>query len=203
MPAPAGRTFRELYRASRARRARMNAPHEPGRRRAEALAPRRVARHGERVRRAGRGQRAGPRRARTSCRSASGSPISRRRATSRTPAIAAIKAGKHGYTPSAGIDELRAAAAKDIGARRGLDIPARGRRRRRRRQAVHRVHDRVGHRLRRRRRGDLSGARVSRSTNRRSSPTARCRCRSTCARRATSRSIRPSSKRRSRRRRSS
>ena len=36
--------------------------------------------------------------------------------------IAAIKAGKHGYTPSAGIDELRAAAAKDIGARRGLDF---------------------------------------------------------------------------------
>jgi len=37
-------------------------------------------------------------------------------------AIAAIRAGRHGYTPSAGIDELRAAAAKDIGARRGLDI---------------------------------------------------------------------------------
>src|SRR4029453_5132687 len=37
-------------------------------------------------------------------------------------AIAAIRAGKHGYTPSAGIDELRAAAAKDMGARRGLDI---------------------------------------------------------------------------------
>jgi aspartate/methionine/tyrosine aminotransferase len=36
--------------------------------------------------------------------------------------IAAIRAGKHGYTPSAGIDELRAAAAKDMGARRGLDI---------------------------------------------------------------------------------
>ena len=36
--------------------------------------------------------------------------------------IAAIKEGKHGYTPSAGIDELRAAAAKDIGARRGLDF---------------------------------------------------------------------------------
>jgi aspartate/methionine/tyrosine aminotransferase len=35
-------------------------------------------------------------------------------------AIAAIKAGKHGYTPSAGIDELRAAAARDLGARRGL-----------------------------------------------------------------------------------
>jgi aspartate aminotransferase len=37
-------------------------------------------------------------------------------------AIGAIRAGKHGYTPSAGIDELRAAAAKDMGARRGLDI---------------------------------------------------------------------------------
>jgi len=37
-------------------------------------------------------------------------------------AIAAIRAGKHGYTPSAGIDELRAAAARDIGHRRGLDI---------------------------------------------------------------------------------
>src|SRR5438046_8583048 len=37
-------------------------------------------------------------------------------------AIAAIKGGKHGYTPSAGIDELRAAAAQDMGARRGLDI---------------------------------------------------------------------------------
>jgi aspartate/methionine/tyrosine aminotransferase len=37
-------------------------------------------------------------------------------------AIVAIKSGKHGYTPSAGIDELRAAAAVDLGARRGLDI---------------------------------------------------------------------------------
>jgi len=37
-------------------------------------------------------------------------------------AIAAIHAGKHGYTPSAGIDELRAAAAKDIGTRRGLEL---------------------------------------------------------------------------------
>ena len=39
-------------------------------------------------------------------------------------AIAAIRGGKHGYTPSAGIDELRAAAARDMGARRGLDIHA-------------------------------------------------------------------------------
>ena len=37
-------------------------------------------------------------------------------------AIAAIRDGKHGYTPSAGIDELRAAAASDMGARRGLEI---------------------------------------------------------------------------------
>ena len=37
-------------------------------------------------------------------------------------AAVAIKSGKHGYTPSAGIDELRAAAANDLGARRGLDI---------------------------------------------------------------------------------
>src|SRR5215467_9332458 len=37
-------------------------------------------------------------------------------------AIAAIRAGRHGYTPSAGIDELRAAAAHDIGARRGIDV---------------------------------------------------------------------------------
>jgi aspartate/methionine/tyrosine aminotransferase len=36
--------------------------------------------------------------------------------------IAAIRAGRHGYTPSAGIDELRAAAAADIGARRGLSF---------------------------------------------------------------------------------
>jgi len=39
-------------------------------------------------------------------------------------AVDAIRGGKHGYTPSAGIDELRAAAAKDLGARRGLDIKA-------------------------------------------------------------------------------
>jgi len=39
-------------------------------------------------------------------------------------AIAAIRGGKHGYTPSAGIDELREAAARDIGSRRGLDIHA-------------------------------------------------------------------------------
>jgi aspartate/methionine/tyrosine aminotransferase len=39
-------------------------------------------------------------------------------------AIDAIRAGKHGYTNSAGIDELRAAAAADIGKRRGLSFTA-------------------------------------------------------------------------------
>ena len=39
-------------------------------------------------------------------------------------AIDAVTGGKHGYTPSAGIDELRAAAAKSMGALRGLDIAA-------------------------------------------------------------------------------
>jgi aspartate aminotransferase len=39
-------------------------------------------------------------------------------------AIAAIRGGKHGYTSSAGIDELRQAAAKDISQRRGLDFRA-------------------------------------------------------------------------------
>src|SRR4051794_19736604 len=34
-------------------------------------------------------------------------------------AIRAIKGGKHGYTPSAGIDELRGAAAKYLASRRG------------------------------------------------------------------------------------
>ena len=37
-------------------------------------------------------------------------------------AVKAIRAGRHGYTPSAGIDELRAAAARDMGARRGLEF---------------------------------------------------------------------------------
>ena len=39
-------------------------------------------------------------------------------------AIDAVRGGKHGYTPSAGIDELREAAAKSMGALRGLDITA-------------------------------------------------------------------------------
>ena len=37
-------------------------------------------------------------------------------------AIAAIRAGRHGYTPSAGIDELRAAVARDLGSRRGIEV---------------------------------------------------------------------------------
>ena len=37
-------------------------------------------------------------------------------------AIAAIRGGRHGYTPSAGIDELREAAARDMGTCRGLSI---------------------------------------------------------------------------------
>jgi len=37
-------------------------------------------------------------------------------------AIDAVRGGKHGYTPSAGIDELRAAAARSMGLLRGLDI---------------------------------------------------------------------------------
>ena len=37
-------------------------------------------------------------------------------------AVAAIRGGRHGYTPSAGIDELRAAAAASMGRLRGLDI---------------------------------------------------------------------------------
>jgi aspartate/methionine/tyrosine aminotransferase len=40
----------------------------------------------------------------------------------REAGIQAIRAGKHGYTPSAGIDELRAGAAADMGRRRGLEI---------------------------------------------------------------------------------
>lgn len=37
-------------------------------------------------------------------------------------AIDAIRSGKHGYTPSAGIQELREAAARYLGGMRGLDI---------------------------------------------------------------------------------
>jgi aspartate aminotransferase len=37
-------------------------------------------------------------------------------------AVAAIRAGRHGYTPSAGIDELRAAAARSMSQLRGFEI---------------------------------------------------------------------------------
>jgi aspartate aminotransferase len=37
-------------------------------------------------------------------------------------AVAAIRAGRHGYTPSAGIDELRAAAARSMSQLRGIEI---------------------------------------------------------------------------------
>ncbi|MCU0768254.1 MAG: pyridoxal phosphate-dependent aminotransferase [Burkholderiaceae bacterium] len=37
-------------------------------------------------------------------------------------AVAAVRDGRHGYTPSAGIDELRAAAARSMGALRGIAI---------------------------------------------------------------------------------
>ncbi|HET9025302.1 MAG TPA: aminotransferase class I/II-fold pyridoxal phosphate-dependent enzyme, partial [Burkholderiaceae bacterium] len=37
-------------------------------------------------------------------------------------AVEAVRGGKHGYTPSAGIDELRAAAARSMGTLRGMEI---------------------------------------------------------------------------------
>jgi aspartate/methionine/tyrosine aminotransferase len=37
-------------------------------------------------------------------------------------AVEAVRGGRHGYTPSAGIDELRAAAARSMGALRGIQI---------------------------------------------------------------------------------
>ena len=37
-------------------------------------------------------------------------------------AVEAIRGGKHGYTPSAGIDELRAAAANSMAKLRGIEI---------------------------------------------------------------------------------
>src|SRR5260221_11098528 len=40
-------------------------------------------------------------------------------------AIRAVREGRHGYTPSAGIAELREAAARYIGKMRGLSIPPR------------------------------------------------------------------------------
>jgi len=58
--------------------------------------------------------------ARTSSRSVSASPTSRRRARSGR-SRGSVRGGKHGYTPSAGIDELRAAAASMARAR-GISI---------------------------------------------------------------------------------
>ena len=96
-------------------------------------------------------------RARTSSASASASRIFRHPRTCRTPAIRAIKGGKHGYTPSAGIDELRAAAATYMGGLRGgLPIRAEDVVVGAGRQAIHRLRDPLDHRLRRGRRGDLS-----------------------------------------------
>jgi ferredoxin len=105
-----------------------------------------IARHRERLRRAGGGQRARAVR--------QGHHLVLHR-PARLPdadhvqdaAIEAIRGGKHGYTPSAGIDELRMPAAKDLGAR-AASTSRRRRRGRRGAQALHRVHDRVGHRLR-------------------------------------------------------
>ena len=101
------------------------------------------------------------RRARTSSRSASASRISRRPATSRTrhPRRSA-RAGtairrRRGSTSCARRPHAisRRAARLDI---RPDDVVVG-----RRRQAVHRLRDRFGDRLRRRRRGDLPGSRVS------------------------------------------
>ena len=39
-------------------------------------------------------------------------------------AVQAIRDGKHGYTPSAGIAELREAVATDVSRRRGIDVSA-------------------------------------------------------------------------------
>ncbi len=117
MPAPAGRTFRELYAAPEPI---MNAPHMPVTapplsRRAESLGTENafvvlaevnaLVRQGKDIVSFCIGQPDFP------------TPVNVQDA-----AIAAIRAGKHGYTPSAGIDELRAAAAKDIGSRRGIDV---------------------------------------------------------------------------------
>ena len=127
---------------------------------AAAFAARRVARHRERVRRAGGGQCAASRGRRTSSRSASASRTSRRRRT-------CAGRGDRGDPRRASTATRRARASTNCARRRhatwrsprARDRAGR-RRRRRRRQAVHRVHDRVGDRLRRRRRGHLSGARL-------------------------------------------
>ena len=99
--------------------------------------------------------------ARTSSRSASASPTSRRRPTCRTRRSRPSAPASMATRPARASTSLRAAAAKDLATRRGLDHRAGRRRRRRGRQALHRVHDRVGHRLRRGRRSHLSGAGLS------------------------------------------
>ena len=125
MPAPAGRTFRDLYRERRRRgnrrrkEARMNGPMTAPKlsRRAESLGTENafvvlaevnaLVRQGKDI-----------------VSFCIGQPDFPTPPNVQVAAIAAIRGGKHGYTPSAGIDELRAAAAKDMGARRGLDIRA-------------------------------------------------------------------------------
>jgi aspartate/methionine/tyrosine aminotransferase len=116
-------------------------------------------------------------------------------------AIAAIREGKHGYTPSAGIDPLREAAAREINRMRGLTerhaLDADGRRDRRRREAVHRVR---GLSVTDFGRGDeviypVPGFRSTIADRR---AWRRARSRSTCASRAISPSIRTSSSPRSR-----
>ena len=123
------------------------------------LAARRVARYRERVRRAGRGQRAGAR-------------GSRHRFVLHRPARlshAGERSGRRGRGDPRRTARLHAVgrhrrAAGRRGAGHGCAArarhPPRGRRRRRRRQALHRLHDRVGDRPRGGRRGDLPGARV-------------------------------------------
>ena len=120
MPAPSGRTFRELYR-QRNGVAAMNAPNET------ALAASKLSRRAETL-----GTEnafvvlaevnALVRQGKDIVSFCIGQPDFPTPKNIQKAGIAAIKAGKHGYTPSAGIDELRAAAAKDIGARRGLEF---------------------------------------------------------------------------------
>src|SRR5258708_5490394 len=51
-----------------------------------------------------------------------GQPDFQTPANIRDAAVRAVREGRHGYTPSAGIDELREAAARYMGAMRGLSI---------------------------------------------------------------------------------
>ena len=119
MPAPPGKTFRELYRAKQRGEHHMNAPHNshvsvpPLSRRAESLGTENafvvlaevnaLVREGKDI-----------------VSFCIGQPDFPTPTNVQDAAIEAIRAGKHGYTPSAGIDELRIAAAKDIGGRRGI-----------------------------------------------------------------------------------